>query len=295
MEELKIQGDSSNQKHLNMLQELSSNLKEKVELIQNLQAKLKEAEALAKTKMTPSAAEMEAMKDKLVKMELNHIAETTGHEKEIAQLTSVLEHREEVIRKLKETLRKSQQEEEHSFMEGEQSHPKAASQPKAVACLKEKQIEDLEKKNAQFESLVTKQQEEISKWKSRAYKLRESKKEAPQSPRTPTKRQPPLLETEVNSPKKQFIDSPKSKFFDVRSGADPLSIKCPKQFFDNSRLGTMPEISCTPPDPVSDSSESDDEGNIYCASLCVCGAYVIIFMSLIRPSPKKTVVLGQRI
>lgn len=39
-------------------------------------------QALANTKMPPSAAEMEAMKDKLVKMELDHIAVTTGHEKE---------------------------------------------------------------------------------------------------------------------------------------------------------------------------------------------------------------------
>ncbi|XP_037399048.1 centromere-associated protein E isoform X2 [Pygocentrus nattereri] len=243
MEELKVQADASNQKHLAMLQELSSDLKAKEDLIQNLQANLKETEALAKIKMPPSAAEMEALKDKLVKMELDHIAVTTCHEKELAQLSSVLEHREEVIRKLKENLRKTQQEEEHSFVEGEQSHPKAGSQSKTLACLKETKIEELEKKTAHFESLVTKQQEEITKWKNRAYKLRESKKEAPQSPRTPSKRQPPLTESEVNSPKRAFIDSPKSKFFDVRSGAEPLSLKCPKQFFDNSGLGTMPDAS----------------------------------------------------
>ncbi|KAL6481452.1 hypothetical protein MHYP_G00095320 [Metynnis hypsauchen] len=243
MEELKVQADASNQKHLAMLQELSSDLKAKEDLIQNLQTNLKETEALAKIKMPPSAAEMEAMKDKLVKMELDHIAVTTCHEKELAQLSSVLEHREEVIRKLKENLRKTQQEEEHSFVDGEQSHPKAGSQSKTLACLKEKKMEELEKKNAHFESLVTKQQEEITKWKNRAYKLRESKKEAPQSPRTPSKRQPPLTESEVNSPKRAFIDSPKSKFFDVRSGAESLSLKCPKQFFDNSGLGTMPDAS----------------------------------------------------
>ncbi|KAL7845850.1 hypothetical protein AOLI_G00240420 [Acnodon oligacanthus] len=255
MEELKFQADASNQKHLVMLQELSSDLKAKEHLIQNLQANLKETEALAKMKMPPSAAEMEAMKDKLVKMELEHIAVTTGHEKELAQLSSVLEHREEVIRKLKENLRKTQ-EEEHSFVEGEQSHPKAGSQSKTLACLKEKKIEELEKKNAHFESLVTKQHEEITKWKNRAYKLRESKKEAPQSPRTPSKRQPPLTESEVNSPKRAFIDSPKSKFFDVRSGAEPLSLTCPKQFFDNSGLGTMPVASSSA--AVSSNGENSD-------------------------------------
>lgn len=39
-------------------------------------------QALAKVKMPPSSAEMEAMKDKLVKMEFDHIAVTTSHEKE---------------------------------------------------------------------------------------------------------------------------------------------------------------------------------------------------------------------
>ncbi|XP_066516219.1 centromere-associated protein E isoform X2 [Hoplias malabaricus] len=242
MDELKVQADASNQKHLVMLKDLSSELKAREELVHNLQAKLQESQALAKAKMPPLAAEMEALKNNMVKMELEHIAVTTGHEREIAQLSSVLEHREEVIRKLKENLRKTQKEEENSFIEGEQTHPKGGSQTKTLACHKEKKIEELEKKNAHFENLVTKQQEEISKWKSRAYKLRDGKKEAPRSPRTPTKRHPPLTESEVNSPKRVFIDSPKSKFFDVQSGAEHLSMKCPRQFFDNSSLGTMPDV-----------------------------------------------------
>uniref|UniRef100_A0A4W4FPB2 Uncharacterized protein n=1 Tax=Electrophorus electricus TaxID=8005 RepID=A0A4W4FPB2_ELEEL len=255
MEELKVQADESSQKHLEKLEELSSNLKEKEVLIQNLQTKLKESEALAKMKMPPTAAEMEGMKDKLVKMELDHVAVTTGHEKEITQLKSMLEHREEVIRKLKETLRKTQQEEEYSFMESD------GSQTKALACLKEKTIEELHKKNAHFESLLTKQQEEITKWKNRAYKLRGSRKDPPQTPHTPTKRQPPLVESEVNSPKKAFLDSPKSKFFDIRAGDEPMSLKCPKQFFDNSNLGTMPDVSHIPAELAMDSSESDEDAS----------------------------------
>ncbi|KAF5902614.1 centromere-associated protein E, partial [Clarias magur] len=254
MEELKAQTDVSNQKHAAKLEELHSASKEKEELIQNLQMKLKEAEAIAKVKMSPSAAEMETMKDKLVKMELDHIAVTTGHEKEIAQLKSVVEHRADVIRKLKETLRKTQQQDEQSFMEGEEPHPKPGAQAKTSACHREKKIEELEKKTAQFESLVSKQQEEITKWKNRAYKLRESKKEAPHSPRTPTKRPPLLAETEVNSPKKAFIDSPKSKFFDVRAGTEPVALNCPRQFFDNSSLGAIPAEPA-----MDDFSDSDDD------------------------------------
>ncbi|XP_051560864.1 centromere-associated protein E-like [Myxocyprinus asiaticus] len=239
MNDLKAQADASNQKHLLQLQELDVQLKEKHTLIQTLENKLEESESLAKRNLTPGAAELEAMKDKLVKMELDHIAVTTSHEKEISQMSSVLEHRAEVIRKLKETLRKLQQEDEQSFLDSDEANINLGSNIRAFASLKEKKIEELQKKNAQIESLVSKQQEEISKWKRRAYKMKESKKDGLC---TPTKRQPILTETEVNSPKKMFLDSPKSKFFDVRSSV-PISLNCPTQFFDNSSLGTVPDSS----------------------------------------------------
>ncbi|KAK9980433.1 hypothetical protein ABG768_000041 [Culter alburnus] len=237
MKELKVQSDSLNQKHL-QIQELCAQLKQKEALIQKLEAKLQESEVLSKRNMTPAAAELAALKDKLVKMELDHIAVTTSHEKEIAQMSSMLEHRADVIRKLKETLRKMQQDDEQSFAEGEEFDLKLGSN-RPVTSLQDKKMEELQKKNAQFESLLSKQQEEINKWKRRAYKIKEGRKDALS---TPTKRQPPLMETEVNSPKKAFLDSPKSKFFDVRSSV-PISLNHPTQFFDNSSLGTVPDSS----------------------------------------------------
>ncbi|XDV14395.1 hypothetical protein PO909_014659, partial [Leuciscus waleckii] len=235
MKELKLQADSLNRTRL-QLQELSAQLKQKQGLIQNLEAKLKESEVLFKKNMTPAAAELAGMKDKLVKMELDHIAVSTSHEKEIAQMSSMLEHRADVIRKLKETLRKVQQDDEQSFAHGDEFDLKLGSNPRAVPSLKEKKIEELQKKNAQFESLVSKQQEELHKWKRRAYKIKESVRDAPC---TPKKRQPPLSETELNSPKRAFLDSPKSKIFDTRSSV-PISLGHPSQFFDNSSLGTVP-------------------------------------------------------
>ncbi|XP_051557983.1 centromere-associated protein E isoform X4 [Myxocyprinus asiaticus] len=239
MNDLKSQSDASNQKHLLQLQELDVQLKENKALIQTLETKLKESEAQANRNMTPGAAELVAIKDKLVKMELDHIAVTTSHENEIAQMSSVLEHRAEVIRKLKETLRKMQQDDEQSFLDSDEANLNLGANTRAVTSLKEKKIEELQKKNAQFESLVSKQQEEIIKWKRRAYKMKESNKDGLC---TPTKRQPPLTKTEVNSPKKMFLDSPKSKFFDMRSSV-PISLNCPTQFFDNSNLGTVPDSS----------------------------------------------------
>ncbi|XP_059408289.1 centromere-associated protein E isoform X5 [Carassius carassius] len=250
MKELKVQADTSNLQ----LQELCGQLKEKEALIQSLKDKLKESEVLAKSSMTPGASELAALKDKLVKMELDHIAVTTSHENEIAQMSSMLEHRADVIRKLKETLRKMQQDDEQSFTDGGEFDIKLGSSSRAVTSLKEK-MEELQKKNTQFEGLVSKQQEEINKWKRRAYKMKECKRDAPC---TPTKRHPPLTETEVNSPKRTFLDSPKSKFFDVRSKV-PIGLNHPTQFFDNSSLGTVPDVSHMPAEPIVDSSDSDDE------------------------------------
>ncbi|XP_026110617.1 centromere-associated protein E isoform X1 [Carassius auratus] len=250
MKKLKVQADTSNLQ----LQELCGQLKEKEALIQSLKDKLKESEVLAKRSMTPGAAELAALKDKLVKMELDHIAVTTSHENEIAQMSSMLEHRADVIRKLKETLRKMQQDDEQSFTDGGEFDIKLGSSTSAVTSLKEK-MEELQKKNTQFEGLVSKQQEEINKWKRRAYKMKECKRD---TPCTPTKRHPPLTETEVNSPKRTFLDSPKSKFFDVRSKV-PIGLNHPTQFFDNSNLGTVPDVSHMPAEAIVDSSDSDDE------------------------------------
>uniref|UniRef100_A0A9J8BZ24 Centromere-associated protein E n=1 Tax=Cyprinus carpio carpio TaxID=630221 RepID=A0A9J8BZ24_CYPCA len=225
MKEVKVQADASDLQ----LQELSNQLKEKEARIRSLQDKLKESEVLAKRSMTPEAADLAALKDKLVRMELDHIAVTTSHEKEVAQMTSVLEHRADVIRKLKETLRKMQQDDEQSFIDGDEFDFKVCPSTRAVTSLKEKQMEELQKKNAQFESLVSKQQEEINKWKRRAYKMKESQRDAPC---TPTKRLPPLTETELNSPKRTFCD--------VRSS---VPLKRPTQFTDDSSLGAGPDPS----------------------------------------------------
>ncbi|XP_016115358.1 centromere-associated protein E-like [Sinocyclocheilus grahami] len=135
---------------------------------------------------------------------------------------------------------------------------------KLCSSTKEKKMEELQKKkNARFESLVSKQQEEINKWKRRAYKMKESQRDAPC---TPTKRLPPLTETELNSPKKTFLDSPKSKFFDVRSSV-PVPLQHPTQFFDNSSLEAVPEDACAPAESFLDSSDSDEEDSSSSAAL----------------------------
>ncbi|XP_063281883.1 centromere-associated protein E [Pelobates fuscus] len=61
---------------------------------------------------------------------------------------------------------------------------------------------------------------------------------------SPEQTQLPLLSSLISSPcKKQTLlkneDSPKQTFFDVRSKSLPY---CPTQFFDNSKLGTLPDV-----------------------------------------------------
>ncbi|XP_077134233.1 centromere-associated protein E isoform X2 [Ranitomeya variabilis] len=63
-------------------------------------------------------------------------------------------------------------------------------------------------------------------------------------PFSPLKTDGPLLSTITESPPKKHtmlekVDSPKEKFFDVRSKSLPY---CPSKFFDNSSLGTFPDI-----------------------------------------------------
>lgn len=44
----------------------------------------------------------------------------------------------------------------------------------------------------------------------------------------------------LDSPKSSMLDSPKSRFFGVGGSSEMLFRTCPKQFFDNSSLGTLP-------------------------------------------------------
>ena len=100
-----------------------------------------------------------------------------------------------------------------------------------------------------FDSLVSSQHIEISKWKDRALKLKGRRREVfDQSPSTPTRTRLPAMSEGLflgspkrgqDSAKPSILDSPKSKFFDARPGSE-INFSHPHQFFDNSRLDTIP-------------------------------------------------------
>ncbi|XP_059212976.1 centromere-associated protein E [Centropristis striata] len=276
------------------LQDSRAQVEEKEDVIQTLRSKLRESEA------SPSAVELEKLRTKLFKMEVEFSSASDKHEQEIQRMTTLLSEKEESLRKLGETLRRSQQQGEDSFLQGEDLHARLTN-PRGLAIKTsilmeknklEEEVKKLQLKISDLESLVSSQQSEINKWKSRAIKLKVKSKpevEKPSSPCTPTKRPHPMASdssTFLTSPKKILVtprkvlgspmtlrdsprkvlgspmklpdsprkvlgspkklNSPKSRFFDVDESSELLSRTYPKQFFDNSSLGTIPEISNVP-------------------------------------------------
>ncbi|XP_069038372.1 centromere-associated protein E isoform X2 [Lepisosteus oculatus] len=247
------------------LQKLVAQVKERDESISTLRRSLSELEKKAEKGASPYIEELETLRSKLVKMEMERTGLLKKQEQTVAAMTAALEHRDESLRKLKETLRKSQQDQEASFVADEKPHTKAPVtcgggsgivqstmmlMIKAEKAKLEAEVHQQKKKIGQMESVVSSLQAEASKWKGRARKLKETSglkgslsemetlcdNQPNVSPRTPTKRRQVTSEGFI-------LDSPKSKFFDSRSGS--LSVACPKQFFDNSTLGTIPDVNPT--------------------------------------------------
>lgn len=81
------------------------------------------------------------------------------------------------------------------------------------------------------------------KFKVTPRKLLDSPRKVLDSPRKLLDSPRKLLDsprTLMDSPKFSLLDSSKSRFFDVGGSSEILSRTCPKQFFDNSSLGTIP-------------------------------------------------------
>ncbi|KAI3364122.1 hypothetical protein L3Q82_010799, partial [Scortum barcoo] len=260
------------------LQDSRAQVEEMENTIQTLRSNLREY----KKNVSPSAVELEQLQTKLFKMEVELSSASDKHQQEVQMMTTLLNEKEESLRKLKETLRKSQQQGEETFLQGEDLHARLTN-PRGLVIKSsilmektklEEEVKLLQLKITELECLMSSQQAEISKWKSRAIKLKVKNKaevDKPSSPCTPTKRGFPMTSDTSNflnspkkflvtpkkvlnsprkvldsprklmdSPKVSLLDSPKSRFFDVGGSSELFSRSCPKQFFDNSSLGTIP-------------------------------------------------------
>ncbi|KAM6906759.1 centromere-associated protein E [Lycodopsis pacificus] len=266
------------------LQDSRAQVDEKDGTIQTLKSKLRQSEK----NTSPSAVEMEKLQTKLFQMEVELSSASDNHKQEIQMMSTVLKVKEESMRKLKETLRRSQQEGEESILQGEDLHARLTN-PRGLVIKTsilleknklEEEVNQLQLKITKLESLVSSQQEEISKWKRRAIRLKgksEAEVDKPSAPCTPTKRGLPmtsdtststffsspkkflvtprklldsprkLLDSPrklLDSPKVSFADSPKSRFWGAGGSSEVLSRTCPKQFFNNSELRTIPAVLC---------------------------------------------------
>ncbi|XP_063520015.1 centromere-associated protein E isoform X6 [Pongo pygmaeus] len=257
------------------------------DIIAKLQAKVNESnKCLEKTKETiqvlqdkvalgakPYKEEIEDLKTKLVKIDLEKMKNAKEFEKEISATKATVEYQKEVIRLLRENLRRSQQAQDTSVIS---EHTDAQPSNKPLTCgggsgivqntkaliLKsehirlEKEISKLKQQNEQLikqkNELLSNNQHlsnEVKTWKERTLK-REAHKQvtrenSPKSPKvtgTASKKKQitPSQCKERNLQDPVPKESPKSWFFDSRSKSLPSPH--PVRYFDNSSLGLCPEV-----------------------------------------------------
>ncbi|KAM6221995.1 centromere-associated protein E [Rhynchocyon petersi] len=282
LREAKESAKHKDRKILNMQKELEMNK----DMVAKLQAKVSESDkCLEKTRevikvlqdkvalgAAPYKEEIEDLKTKLVKIDLEKIKTATEFEKEITVKKATVEYQNDVIRLLKENLRRSQQMQETSMI-SENIDPLPLS--KTITCgggsgivqstkaliLKsehmklENEVSKLKQKNEQLikqqNDLLSNNQrlsKEIKILKERTLK-KETHKEymcenSPKSPKvvgTPSKNRQitPSHCKEWNLQDPVPKESPKSWFFDSRPKSFPTAH--PIRYFDNTSLGLCPE------------------------------------------------------
>ncbi|XP_074084872.1 centromere-associated protein E isoform X2 [Macrotis lagotis] len=214
---------------------------------------------------TVSSKEMDDLKMKLVKLNMEKMNESKKFEEEIASKTAIIEHMEDIIRQLKENLRRAQQCNDISILEppgtAQASHTPLTCgggsgivQSTKALILKadrvrlEREICKLKQQNEYLTNHQSQLSREVKKWKERALKKEAQELTRIHSPKSPKlteitsrKRQcPSPLYKEQISQETLTTDSPKSWAFDVRSKSLPVT--CRSNYFDNSGLGLLPEI-----------------------------------------------------
>ncbi|XP_074199062.1 centromere-associated protein E isoform X3 [Camelus bactrianus] len=246
------------------LNESNKCLEETKEVIQVLQDKV----ALG---AKPYKEEIEDLKTKLVKTDLEKMKTAKEFEKEIASTKATVEYQKEVIRLLRENLRRNQQAQDTSISEHTDSQPSnkpltcgggsGIVQSTKALILKSEYIrleKEVSKLKQQNEQLIKQKNEllsnnhdlsnEVKTWKERTLK-REAHKEvtsenSPKSPKvtgTASKKRYHLPSQckERNAQDPVPKESPKSWIFDRRSKS--LLVPPPVRYFDNSSLGLCAE------------------------------------------------------
>ncbi|CAK6432929.1 unnamed protein product [Pipistrellus nathusii] len=254
-----------------MIIKMQKELQMTYDMIAKLQAQVKESnKCLEKTKeMTqelqdkvslgakPYKEEIEDLKMKLVKTDLENKKIVKELEKEIASTKATVEYQKEAIRLLRENLRRSQQAQD-TTMVLEVNDSKPSNKPltcgggsgivqstKALILKSEnvrlkKEISKLKQHN---EQLINQKNEPLSSNHLSNEALKDVTCE--NSPRTPKRTASEKRHRTPSQCKEQNLqdpvpkESPKYRFFDSRSKSFP--VPHPVRYFDNSNLGLCPE------------------------------------------------------
>uniref|UniRef100_A0A8C8E6R5 Centromere protein E n=1 Tax=Otus sunia TaxID=257818 RepID=A0A8C8E6R5_9STRI len=203
--------------------------------------------------------EIDHLKTHLVKYDMERMKQSKSFEMKLANYKALAEHQEQQLRKLKEELRRSQQDQNVTVVLEEKAPQQSQIpltcgggsgivQSTQILVLKSEQAKlqkenlhlkkqnDLLQRNCLFNELQLK--EELRKWKERALKWRERfSRETTQeaAPRSPRKTVSCSLKDQMPSPSKQPI----SQETVIQDLSKPLPLTCPTNFFDNSSLGTL--------------------------------------------------------
>ncbi|XP_029091937.1 centromere-associated protein E isoform X2 [Monodon monoceros] len=264
------------QKELEMTNDIIAKLQGQVNESNDCLEKTKEMIQILQDKVAlgakPYKEEIEELKTKLVKIDLEKMKNAKDFEKEIASTKATVEYQKEVIRLLRENLRRNQQAQDTSMI-SEHADPQPSNKPftcgggsgivqstkalilKSEYIRLEKEVSKLKQQN---EQLIKQKNEllsnnhhlynEVKTWKERTLK-REAHREvtcenSPKSPKvtgTASKKRQHMSsqckERNLQDPVPK--ESPKSWFFDSRSKS--LPVPSPVHYFDNSGLGLCPE------------------------------------------------------
>ncbi|ERE91188.1 centromere-associated protein E isoform X1 [Cricetulus griseus] len=258
------------QKELAMSKDLVAKLQSEVhesnKCLENTKATVQKLQDKVALGAVPYKEEIEDLKMQLVKIDLEKKENAKEFEKEILSTKATVTHQKEVIRMLRENLRRNQQAQDTSMV----SEPDSQTLRKPLTCgggsgivqstkaliLKSEYIRmenEISKLKQQNEQLV-KQNNRLLSDKSQLSKKLETMKErtlkrdtyresacenSPKSPKVTGADSKRRQNTPSQCRERNFQDSPKSLFSDNR--AKSLPAPYPVCYFDNSALGLCPE------------------------------------------------------
>ncbi|NXN66432.1 CENPE protein, partial [Himantopus himantopus] len=273
------------QKLENVINEVGKNVKEKDDRINKLQTqirmktetselaqlqdKLNETEKCLRTALTENQSlqakldkgaelykgEIDHLKTQLVKYDMERMKQSNSFDMQLANYKALAEHKEQQLRKLKEELRRAEQDRDVTAVL-EKEAPQQSQIPLTcgggsgivqstqILVLKSEQAKlqkenlHLKKQNDLMLSNELQLKEELRKWKERALKWKErSSRETTREtvPRSPRKTVSQSLKEQMPSPYKE----PVSQEIVAQNISKPLPLTCPTNFFDNSSLGIL--------------------------------------------------------